>query len=181
MTEKPKKELSQNIDEFVKSVEKETIKKVAKTAQAKLVIHISSLINELQSIIQDQSKGFERVISYLDAKSKEKDTIAEDIKESHKNILNAFKELVTNTQNIKVTNNSKNLTKKEVQYAFSGALDTIKNILIKNNDVPNSVSVGYNGLGKVSTITQNYGDYRLVTTIQYNFDGKVSSWKTNKI
>lgn len=174
-----KKDILGNIDEFIASVEKETIQKVAKTAQGKLVAHVAGLIEEVKTIIKNNDNGFAEVIEYLDKQEKSKIDLIKETNDAYNSIAKSLKALAKQTQDVKVTNHPKQLTKKEMQSAFSDALDVVENILVSQNQVPSAVSVEYNNQGKVSQITENYDGYRLTTTIRYTGD-RVSSWSTKR-
>jgi ABC-type transporter Mla subunit MlaD len=171
----------EQVNKFIKTVEKEAEKKVIKSVQGKVLENVSNLIQEVQNLLSTNTNSYDGLIKYLEEKAKEVKNSKDESDRMYKSVLAGLSTLAKQTQKVYITNPEKNLTKAQIREAFSESLKVVEKIIAGKNQVPESGAVKYNGSGRIETITENYGSYTIRTSILYTADGKVSSWKSVKV
>ena len=166
-------------DAFLRTVEKD----VHESAAQKLNEDIQGIVIEVKEILSRRDQGFRDLHAYLEFQRMELNKGFDVNEQVISRVLDGIEKLSTSlklTQKVSVTNpNAVKLSKADIRDAFIDSLDTVQKLLQSQNELPDSVNLGYDARTKsVNRIEELYPDHRIVTSIRYDNFGNVSGWQT---
>jgi hypothetical protein len=142
---------------------------IARVAQKKIIERVYDLTLQIKALIVEvrQSAGQFNALQKTLQKKEDK---------TLKALEKIAKEKV---QKVSLTN-QKHLTQSQVKNAFSSALEKVINIFVKQNEIPSRTVYTRDQMGRVTSISEAYEDFTLITTFQRNQEGRVISETVTK-